>query len=145
MSDFDEAPEIPEAEEAPETVYHGPTVNRPIPAGWGGAKEAPRAVAAPRVPLRFAHMPLGALPKVTADWYDPDRTKYPTRGDIPSVHTEVTPVKFHPAELPDPAVAFAAKMYPQVIPSHQIDPRHETHSLSESVPVTSPVRARNRK
>lgn len=138
MSDIDGAPDEATAV----------SVHRPIPAGWIGATEAPRVAAKPvrrGVPLEFAHLPLGAVPRRTADWDDPDRTKYPTRGDILSAHTEVTPVKFHPAELPDPESAFAAQMYPQAIPAQQIDPRHQTHSLSESVPVDSPVRHLNRR
>ncbi len=124
-----------------------PAAGHRVPSGWIGAQEeAPaRRRGRPGVPLQFAHLPLGQLPRRTADWDDADRTKYPTRGDIMSAHTEITPVRFHPDELPDPEAAFAARMYPQLIPSYQIDEENETHSLGEGVAVDSPVRLRNRR
>jgi len=118
---------------------------RPVPAGWIGSKaEAPVSRRATKGNVGD-HRPLGSLPKRTADWDDVDRTKYPTRGDILSAHTELTPVRFHPAELPDPELAYAASMYPQVIPPVQVDSSNVTHSLGESVPVDDPSREAGRK
>jgi hypothetical protein len=115
---------------------------------------------------------LGAQPRKTADTFDAARGFYPTlkltAADVKMLeaegepgrkalamlaaktgvhpdHREVTPVRFHPAELPDPAGAYAHSMYPQVIPEFQIDETHETHDLSQAVPVNSPLRAKNRR
>lgn len=129
MSDIETKEEVEEpTAEVEKVAFAGPVIKRAIPRGFLGYEE-PARKAAPAPKTGYKHLPLGKLPRVTADWYDEDRVVYPTRGDIPKQHTERTPTKFNPNELPDPRGAYAMRVYPQVVPADQVDPRHKTHSL----------------